>query len=169
MIGDSNQLQEGEMCMEIEKLKKWLDKTQKVQLDSFWKTVFHSRKSSQEDAHSEKEEKMNYNLYQLNGFLVLELELPGMDKNEFQMWMDHQNLLIKAKTAAPLKKKTEPVYFVKKRRVIPSEHHIPLPVPVFTQPVKISQKNGLWHFLFKPILKSPKTNNALATDEKTNR
>ncbi|MEJ9210419.1 hypothetical protein [Bacillus smithii] len=152
----------------MEKWKKRLDFAHKVQNDSFWKTVFQSKKSSHENEHLDKEEKTNYNLYQLNGFLVLELELPGLDQHEFQMWMDHQNLLIKTKTAS-LKKKKEPVYFVKKRRVIPNEQHIPLPVPVFTQPVNISQKNGLWYFRFKPIPKEAKSCNTGGTDSKSNK
>ncbi|MBE3571133.1 MAG: hypothetical protein IMW92_13865, partial [Bacillales bacterium] len=119
--------------------------------------------------HSDKEEKMDYHLYQSNGFLVLELELAGLDKNEFQMWMDHQNLLIKTKTTSSLKKKRAPDYFVKKRRAIPNEQHIPLPVPVFTNPVKISQKNGLWQFRFKQIPLAAKANYTVATDAKTNR
>jgi HSP20 family molecular chaperone IbpA len=154
--------------MKMEKWKKRLDFAHKVQDDSFWKSVFHSRKPGREDGYSDKEEKMNYNLYQWNDFLVLELELPGLDQHEFQMWMDHQNLLIKTKTAL-WKKKKEPVYFVKKRRVIPNEQHIPLPVPVFTQPVNISQKNGLWYFRFKPIPKEAKSYNTWGTDSKSNK
>ncbi|WP_053363834.1 Hsp20/alpha crystallin family protein [Bacillus sp. FJAT-27251] len=139
--------------MESERLKNWLDYTKRYAADSFWKEVFN-----QSSNPFSKEGEIGKNLasgamdtrlrdpfprcdlFEKDGNLCVEAELPGMHPEEVMVVLRGQELTLKG-VISTLEPKIR--YFIKERPDRPFEKIISLPFKVDKNKVSSGFENGL--------------------------
>ncbi|OIK14549.1 hypothetical protein BIV60_11320 [Bacillus sp. MUM 116] len=133
--------------MEMDKLKKWLELTQKFQGDSFWEQIF--------DENSVEKVKNNHSigtftkiqssfpkcdLYETNEVLIIEAEIPGLRKEDLHITVIQQLLTITGefKTLKEGRK-----YFIKERANRTFKKELILPYPVMVNNIRTEIRNGV--------------------------
>jgi HSP20 family protein len=140
--------------MESDRLKNWLDYTKRYAADSFWKEVFN-QSSHPFSMEGEKAGKNlaggalstrlrdpfpRCDLFEKDGNLYVEAELPGMQPEEAIVILKGQELTIKG-VISTLEPKIR--YFIKERPDRPFEKIIILPFKVDKNKVSSGFENGL--------------------------
>ena len=145
--------------MDMEKLKQWLDMTKQYQATHFWKDIF--QESEKNNSHRDKfnidpnsfmqqrEIQPHCDLYEYEGKLIVEAELPGVNPQEINVTLQNTQLIIKGEFKS-LYPKIQ--YFLKERTNREFEKKIELPIPVSKNKVTTSFDNGILK-VFLPIEK----------------
>lgn len=132
--------------MEFEKFKKWLDLAGQNPADHFWNQVFaenNQLKMNQKDANSffiAGSYIPISDLYKVEDQLIVDVELPGLKKEDIHLSIHHQLLSITGefKTFQPQNK-----YFLKERANRKFKKEITLPFPIQIHSVCSELKNGV--------------------------
>jgi HSP20 family protein len=125
--------------MEMDKLKKWLDLAQTYQAESFWNQIFDEKKTNSTpppltNPFTKAQEYFpKCDLFEDDGKLVVELEIPGLSKDDVHVSINEQVLTITGefKSLKPSRK-----YFLKERANHRFKKELTLPFPVL--PAKCS-------------------------------
>ncbi|WP_071459849.1 Hsp20/alpha crystallin family protein [Bacillus massilinigeriensis] len=137
--------------MEVEKLKNWLDLTKQYATESFWKEVLQQQNNrSNTSAHSNQPQDRfpHCDLYESNGYLYVQAELPGIQVENIQIILQGKSLILKGHYAT-LKPTIK--YYLKERPDKEFERIIRLPYKVHRQSIETNIQNGLLTVLL-PIL-----------------
>lgn len=120
--------------MEIDKLKQWLDVAQQYQSHNFWNQIFSENGSGFSEPKTmaapfsvPQEYAPKCDLFESDGFLIAEIELPGLKEQDIQLSLREQILLITGefKTLQPKGK-----YFLKERANRKFKKELTLPLPI---------------------------------------
>ncbi len=134
--------------MEVDKLKKWLDVAQQFQSEQFWHQIFDEKKvnGSSDNGLSInpltiKEYVPKCDLFETEHEIVVEAEIPGLQKEDLHISIQQQHLLITGefKTLHPQRK-----YYLKERVNRKFKKELSLPFPV--QINKILNGDSQWNF-----------------------
>ncbi|MBY0124536.1 Hsp20/alpha crystallin family protein [Bacillus sp. S/N-304-OC-R1] len=134
--------------MDMEKLKQWLELTQQYQSQNFWNEVFDGKKefpvqaSEQQvtDFFSNQNIFPRCDVYENENGLVVEAELPGVEKSDMKVFLQQRELVIKGecKTMQQSIK-----YYLKERPNRAFEKKIVIPIPINRQEIKTFFNNGI--------------------------
>jgi HSP20 family protein len=132
--------------MEMDKLKKWLDMAQQYQAESFWKQIFDEKNANPSSApltnpFSKAQEYFpKCDLYEADGRLVVEIEIPGLNKDDVHVSLNQQILTITGefKSLEPKRK-----YFLKERANRRFKKELTLPFPVLLKNSSSELCNGV--------------------------
>ncbi|WP_066384579.1 Hsp20/alpha crystallin family protein [Neobacillus mesonae] len=131
--------------MEIDKLKKWMDAAQSFQTEAFWNTIFDNPKKNSSST-------LNVNpfmaadffpkcdLYEFGHELIAEIELPGLNKEQFKLSIQEQMITISGELKSFKQKRK---YFLKERASRSFKKEIALPYPIIIEKVKNEIHNGI--------------------------
>lgn len=136
--------------MDMEKLKQWLDLTKQYQQDQFWQQVFDQDSFTQakqakndgfEQAFRSRQDLFPIcDVYQQDGFLYIESELPGLTEDNVQVTLQQGKVTIKGEYRTI---KPSIQYFLKERVSRKFEKEITLPLPVSKTDISHFFQNGL--------------------------
>lgn len=134
--------------MEIDKLKKWLDMAQQYQADQFWNQIFNERnhdnfgnKAGSTNPFAVSQEYMpKCDLFESGEELILEVELPGLRKEDLQIAINHDTIAINGEFKSFHSKDK---YFLKERANRKFKKELSLPFPVLTNSVQSELINGI--------------------------
>lgn len=134
--------------MEMDKLKKWLDLAQQYQADQFWNQVFdeNGNNSSEKNVSNANpftianEYIPKCDLYESGKELVLEVEIPGLRKEDLHISINQQTLTITGefKTFHPKDK-----YFLKERANRKFKKELSLPLPIINDSIRSELTSGI--------------------------
>lgn len=133
--------------VEIDKLKKWLDLAQQYQTESFWKQIFEDKNVNPSSSSSQtnpftaaQEYSPKSDIYENNKSIVVEIEIPGLRKEDVQVEIRQQTLTITGefRTLVPSRK-----YFLKERPNRIFKKELSLPFPVHLEKSISELKNGI--------------------------
>lgn len=132
--------------MELDKLKKWLDLAGTYQAESFWKEVFEEKQTNSSSFSLTnpftiaQEYFPKCDLYEAEGQLVVEMEIPGLNKDDVHVSMNDQTLTITGefKSLIPSRK-----YFIKERANHRFRKELTLPLPVLLTNSSSVIQNGI--------------------------
>lgn len=144
--------------MDIEKLKQWLELTKQYQTQSFWNEVFDSEKgfpvqASDEvvtDFFSNQNVFPRCDVYENEHGLVVEAELPGVEKSDMKVFLQQRELIIRGECKTM---RQSIKYYLKERPNRAFEKKIVIPVPVNRQGIKTYFNNGILT-IFLPIIRT---------------
>lgn len=120
--------------MEIDKLKQWLDVAQQYQSQNFWNQIFSEKSAGFSDPKTmaapfsvAQEYTPKCDLFELDGLVIAEIELPGLKEKDLQISLHDQSLLITGdfRTLQPKGK-----YFLKERANRKFKKELTLPLPI---------------------------------------
>lgn len=133
--------------MEADKFKKWLDMAQQFQSDHFWNQIFEEKKSDGQGTAlplnpftAAGEYFPKCDLFETEKELVLEAEVPGLEKEDLHVSIQKQLLTISGEFKS-LKQNCK--YFLKERVNRKFKKEITLPYPVVINKIKIEMKKGI--------------------------
>lgn len=132
--------------MEIDKLKKWLDLAQQYQSDSFWKNVFNA--NTTEDSFNTREKSIkntqenvpNCDLYEDDHELVIEIEIPGLTKEDIQISINQQILTISGEFKSL---QTKRKYYLKERANRKFNKELTLPFTILQKDITSELNKGI--------------------------
>jgi HSP20 family protein len=136
--------------MEMDKLKKWLDLAQQYQADQFWKQIFDEKNHNSSE---NKTPNTNTNpftvaqeyipkcdLYESGEGLVLEVEIPGLRKEDLHISINQQTLTISGEFKTF---QTKNKYFLKERANRKFKKELTLPLPIITNSIRSELTSGI--------------------------
>lgn len=140
--------------MELEKWKDLIKMTAQYQDQDFWETLIspgdsnHNKKLSFSGLEQEKINHFLSNqeifprcdMYENNGKIKIEAELPGINKNDIKVSLVQNELIIKGKCSAFQQHLR---YFLKERHSRSFEKILTLPMPVDKYSIESSFENGI--------------------------
>jgi HSP20 family protein len=145
--------------MDMEKLKQWLDMTKQYQATHFWKDIFQDgeKNNSQRDKFNidpnsfmqQREILPHCDLYEYEGMLIVEAELPGINPQEIYIALQNTQLIIRGEFQSLF---PSIQYYLKERPNRKFEKKIELPIPVSKNKVTTSFDNGILK-VFLPLEK----------------
>lgn len=132
--------------MEIENFKKWLDLAHEYQKDYFWKQIFgdigtSSPGKTETNPFSAFDEFFpKSDLYEAEGNVVAEIEIPGTKKEDVHISINQQQLTVTGefKSLLPNRK-----YFLKERANRKFKKELNLPFPVQFDKIQSEIINGV--------------------------
>lgn len=132
--------------MELDKLKKWLDLAQQYQAESFWKQIFDEKVENppQSPLTNPFMKAQDYvpkcDLYEENGKLTVEMEIPGINKDDIKLSIKEQILTVSGefKSLIPGRK-----YLLKERATHKFKKELTLPFPVLPENSSSLLNNGI--------------------------
>lgn len=135
----------GGIFMEMENLKKWLELAQQYQSDNFWKQIFEDKEknaiTTAVNPFSSLEEYFpKCDLYETDGNLIAEIEIPGITKEDVHIAASTQSLTVTGefKSLVPNRK-----YFLKERANRKFKKELTLPFPVLIESIFSEIINGI--------------------------
>ncbi|XJZ25839.1 Hsp20/alpha crystallin family protein [Bacillota bacterium Lsc_1132] len=133
--------------MEIDKLKQWLDLAQQYQSQNFWNQIFSEKTSQAKELNSSlnpfsilQEYAPKCDLFEAEGSLVAEIEIPGLSKNDVQVEIYEQSLIITGEFKAL---QTKGKYFLKERVNHKFKKELTLPFPILSDQSTSGVSNGI--------------------------
>ncbi|MDN3019368.1 Hsp20/alpha crystallin family protein [Paenibacillus sp. BSR1-1] len=128
--------------MEVDKLKKWLDVAQQFQSEKFWNQIFNenNRPSSLNPVSAVNEFFPKCDLYETENELIVEAEIPGLDRDSLQISVQQQVLAIKGEFKAFQQNRK---YYLKERASRSFKKELLLPYPIFVHKIKSELRNGV--------------------------
>jgi HSP20 family protein len=132
--------------MELDKLKKWLDLAQQYQAESFWKQIFDEKAENPPPSPltnpftKAQEYFPKCDLYEESGRLVIEIEIPGLNKDEVKISINEQILTVTGEfqSLVPSRK-----YYIKERANHRFKKELTLPFPVLLANSSSVLNNGI--------------------------
>lgn len=132
--------------MEFNDLKKWLELARDHQADNPWKQIFEDKEAAYLQKNTEnpflslEEYFPKCDLYEAEGNIVVEMEIPGIRKEDINISINHQSLTISGefKTLHSHRK-----YFLKERINRKFKKELTLPVPVHYSNTSSEVVNGV--------------------------
>lgn len=142
--------------MEMDKLKKWLELTQRFQADSFWEQIFDEKsvekiKNSPSISPFTKIQSSfpKCDLYETDDILVIEAEIPGMRKEDLHITVNQQLLTMTGEFNTLQEGRK---YFIKERANQTFNKELVLPFPIKISQIRTEIRTGIL-FIFMPINK----------------
>ncbi|WP_223593201.1 Hsp20/alpha crystallin family protein [Neobacillus bataviensis] len=133
--------------MEVDKLKKWLDVAQQFQSEKFWNQIFNetNRPSSNNNQSLNPLSAVNEfspkcDLYEMENELIVEAEIPGLDRDSLQISVQQQVLTIKGEFKVLQQNRK---YYLKERASRSFKKELILPYPIFVHKIKSELRNGV--------------------------
>ncbi|CAM3742904.1 Hsp20/alpha crystallin family protein [Mesobacillus zeae] len=131
--------------MEMDKLKNWLDLTKQYASESFWKEIFNQQAVQHQGSQPTGGLKMQdlfprCDLFEFQDCLYVEAELPGAVRENINIILQGQNLIIKG-TYPTLKPTLQ--YYLKERPDRSFEKTITLPFKVNRHRIQTSLEGGV--------------------------
>ncbi len=132
--------------MEFDKLKKWLDLAQQYQAESFWKQIFDDKaeNSSQSSLANPFTKAQEYvpkcDLYEENGKLTVEIEIPGINSDDVKISIKEQILTVSGEFKSLVSSRK---YFLKERANHKFKKELTLPHPVLPENSTSLLNNGI--------------------------
>lgn len=153
--------------MENENIKKWLELAQQYQKDFFWKQIFEENgkdsiiKNGDNPCSPLGEFFPKCDLYEENGCLVAEIEIPGIGKEDINLSLGKQLLTItgKLRSLKPNRK-----YYLKERSNLNFKKEITLPSPVFPDNIQCNLIDGVF-FIKMPLSQEETEDIPITVDE----
>ncbi|WP_210365283.1 Hsp20/alpha crystallin family protein [Bacillus sp. REN3] len=125
--------------MDIEKVTKWLELTNKYQKNDFWRSLFEN--SIPEQLLKSERILPLYDLYQNDTHISVLVEVPGLTEKDLSIALRQKNILIIKGSAKPF---FPAEMEVKQERYYGEfERMIPLPEPTDTRFLQLNFYNGL--------------------------
>ncbi|WML46386.1 Hsp20/alpha crystallin family protein [Neobacillus sp. PS3-40] len=132
----------------MDKLKKWLDLAQQYQSDQFWKQIFDEKNgkiiennaTASNPFTAAQEYIPKCDLYESMDELILEVEIPGLKKEDIQISINHQILTI---TGEFKSFKTNYKYFLKERANRKFKKELTLPFPILLNSTRSELSSGI--------------------------
>ena len=134
--------------MEVDKLKKWLDVAQQFQSEKFWNQIFNENNNKPSSTNNLSLNPLSAvneffpkcDLYETENDLIVEAEIPGLDRELLQISVQQQVLTIKGEfKALQLNRK----YYLKERVSRSFKKELILPYPIFVHQIKSELRNGV--------------------------
>lgn len=132
--------------MELDKLKKWLDLAQQYQTEGFWKQIFDEKaeNSSQSPLANPFAKAQEYvpkcDLYEENGKLTVEIEIPGINRDDVKISIKEQILTVSGEFKSLVSSRK---YFLKERANHKFKKELTLPHPVLPENSTSLLNNGI--------------------------
>jgi HSP20 family protein len=134
--------------MEMDKFKKWLDMAQQYQADQFWKQIFDDKNNNSTAKNSSDSNPFTVaheyipkcDLYESSEELVLEVEIPGLKKEDLHISINQQVLTI---TGEFKTFQTKNKYFLKERANRKFKKELTLPLPIVTHSIYSELTSGI--------------------------
>lgn len=132
--------------MELDKLKQWLDLAQQYQSQNFWNQIFSEKSSSSNpQTHMNpftfsQEYSPKCDLFEAEGVLVAEIEIPGLKYADIRISLQEQTLIISGEFRTLQEKGS---YFLKERANRKFKKEITLPFPILLTKSKSELTDGI--------------------------
>jgi len=140
--------------MDIDQFKKWLDVSQKYQSDSFWHQIFDEKTTNQtvkqpgQNPFAKIQDHIpKCDLYETNNMHILEVEIPGLKKEDLHITIRHQLLTIEGEFKTL---KQDRKYYFKERLNRGFKKEVNLPNPILASMVSTEIRDGVL-FIFLPL------------------
>lgn len=121
--------------MEIDKLKQWLDLAQQYQAQGFWNQIFTEKTAQAKETGNmgnpfslPQEYAPKCDLFESDGFLIVEMEIPGLKKHEVLVAIYEQSIVVSGELKAL---QASGKYYLKERVNRKFKKEITLPFPIF--------------------------------------
>lgn len=132
--------------MEFDNFKKWIDSTQTYQTESFWNQIFDEKNQKKENlTHKNpftvaQEFIPKCDLYEIDDDLILEMEIPGLKKEDLHLFINHRTFTVMGefKSFQPQNK-----YFLKERANRKFKKELTLPYPILIHSIHSTLNNGI--------------------------
>lgn len=153
--------------MELDKLKKWLDLAQQYQTENFWKQIFDEKTENPSPSPLENPftKAQDYipkcDIYEVSEELIVEIEIPGLNKEEIKISINQQTLTISGEFKSLVSSRK---YFLKERANHSFKKEISLPFPVSLANSSSVLNNGIL-VINLPINQEEKENIPILFDE----
>lgn len=151
----------------MDKLQKWLEFAKHYQTESFWKQIFDENNPSSSINPKNNPFTMaqayipKCDLYEADGTLIVEIEVPGLKKEDIHVAINEQILTI---TGEFKTLKSAQKYHVKERANRKFKKELTLPFPIQLSKSRSELSNGLL-ILQMPISHDEKENIPVVLDE----
>ncbi|MDP4083588.1 MAG: Hsp20/alpha crystallin family protein [Bacillota bacterium] len=132
--------------MELDKFKKWLDLAGQNQSESFWNQIFDEKVQNNEkqtipNPFTVAQEFIpKCDLYEVDNILVLEIEIPGLKKEDLRITINHQNVMIIGEFKSFHSKNK---YYLKERANRTFKKELSLPFPILIQSIRSEISSGI--------------------------
>lgn len=131
--------------MEIDKLRKWMEAAQHFQSETFWNSIFDSSQKSASSLNGNPFTSVTdffpkCDLFETDQYLMAEVELPGMTKENMKLSIQEQMLTISGEFNSFTHGRK---YFLKERANRSFKKEIPLPFPILLEKVRTEFRNGI--------------------------
>jgi HSP20 family protein len=134
--------------MEMDKLKKWLDLAQQYQTDQFWNQIFDEKnnnfsenKTTSTNPFTVSQEYIpKCDLYESGDELILEVEIPGLKKEDLRLSINQQILTIMGEFHSFQSKHK---YFLKERANRKFKKELTLPFPILPNSISSELLTGI--------------------------
>lgn len=135
--------------MEIDKFKKWMDAAHSFQSEAFWNNIFDSKQTSAAPFNPQTISDFfpKCDLFEEDNMLILEAEVPGLERDHLNISIQQQVLTIKGEFKSL---QTNRKYHIKERANRKFKKELILPYPTVSQQIKTDIKNGIL-MIFMPI------------------
>lgn len=124
----------------MDNLKKWMDIAQQFQGDGFWSQVFKSNSEQSTSFNIAKEYFPKCDIYQADQDLIIEIEIPGLRKEDVQISINQQILTV---TGEFKTLETSRKYYLKERANHKFKKELSIPCPVHISKSKSELENGI--------------------------
>lgn len=125
--------------MEVEKMKQWLEMSNKFQKNDFWKKIFDSH--TPESFFDRRSRFPLYDCYQNDSYISMIIEMPGVPSEDIHISLRSKTQLVIQGTIRPLF--PQEMDIKKERYYGEFERVIPLPEPTEPQLIQIHYHQGL--------------------------
>ena len=157
--------------MEMDKLKKWLDMAQQYQSDQFWTRIFDEKNDNSSGNNATATNPFTAaheyipkcDLYESSEELVLEVEIPGLKKEDLHISINQQILTI---TGEFKSFKTNNKYFLKERANRKFKKELTLPFPIAINSTHSELSSGILTIKM-PIIRDEIENVPISYDNPT--
>ena len=133
--------------MEVDKLKKWLDVAQQFQTEQFWNQIFDEKNQNKPGTGLSLnpltvsgELIPKCDLYETENELIIEVEIPGLGKEDLHISLHQQLLTITGEFKTLLQTRK---YFLKERANRKFKKEITLPYPVAVNLIRTEIHKGV--------------------------
>ncbi|MGG5253942.1 Hsp20/alpha crystallin family protein [Neobacillus sp. SM06] len=120
--------------MEIDKLKQWLDLAQQYQAQGFWNQIFTDKTAEKNEMGQmvnpfslPQEYAPKCDLFETDGFLIAEIEIPGLKRHDIQVAVNEQTVVITGELKAL---QANGKYYLKERVNRKFKKELTLPFPI---------------------------------------
>ena len=135
----------GGNSVDIEKLKQWLELTKQYQSQGFWNEIFENNQAQATEElasnfFSNQDMFPRCDMYGTNESLVVEAELPGVDKGDIKVFLQQSELILRGecKTVRPSIK-----YYLKERPNRTFEKKITIPADINKKEIQTQFDKGI--------------------------
>lgn len=154
--------------MDMNQLKQWMDMTKQYQAQGFWNEIFnsknglpvHSTENTAADFFSNQNIFPRCDVYENQYGLIVEAELPGVEKGEIKVLLQQDELILKGKCNTV---KQSIKYYLKERPNRTFEKKITIPISVNRHEIKSSFNNGILTIIL-PINRNEAENISIMVD-----